>query len=192
MGSNWPDYASPAIAFGALLVALVSLSISLATYRRAGPDVRAHYWISEAAEPRENETSAPPLGVEVSATNRGLAAVEIGSFILQRGSSSGKTFRWRFRMEEEFELKQGPNFPLKLEAGTTRTWSFGVRQLQFPQKVLTEPESMFRALLGVDLFIQLGNGRTARFRPSPIIYFQYVYRYFKDRRLRVDPKDDAD
>lgn len=100
------------------------------------------------------------------ATNRGLASVDVERLIPQRADSSGKYFRWRFYVDETGELGDGPKLPVRLEAGTTRTWVYGFREIGLYKKTATEAFRMATAPLRAQLIIKLDNGCEARFKPG--------------------------
>lgn len=177
---TWLSYASLAIALAALLVATASIILALATYRRAGPDVRAHYWVAKNVE--ELPAARAPLAVIITATNRGLASVDVERFILQHADSSGKHFRWRFDVNKDGELEDGPKLPMRLEAGTTRTWVYGLRKINLLKNTVTEFSQMATVLLPVQLVIELGNGRVAKFKPGLRAYLWYVAEWVERKR----------
>jgi hypothetical protein len=154
--------------------------LALATYRRVGPDVRVHYWVALNAE--ELPTARAPLAVIITARNRGLASVDVERLILQRGSLSGKNFRWRFYVDETGELQGGPKLPVKLEAGTKRTWVYDLREIRLNKKTATRPSEMETALLHAQLIIELGNGREAMFRPGLRAYLWYIDEWIERNR----------
>ncbi len=120
--------------------------------------------------------------VVISATNRGLASVDVERFILQRGDFSGKNFRWRFDVDETGELEDGPKLPVRLEAGTTRTWVYGLREIRLNKKTATKSSEMGTALLHAQLFIKLGNGCEARFNPGLRAYLWYIDKWIERKR----------
>ncbi len=176
----WLSYASPAIALVALLVATASVLLARATYRRAGPDVRARYWVALNSE--ELPAARAPLVVIITARNRGLASVDVERLILQRGDFSGKHFQWRFYVDETGELEDGPKLPVRLEAGTKRTWVYGLREINLNRKTATESSEMDSALRHAQLIIELGDGREAIFRPGLRAYLWYIDEWIERER----------
>jgi hypothetical protein len=114
------------------------------------------------------------LGIIITATNRGLASVDVERLILQRGDFSGKHFQWRFYVDEIGELLDGPKLPARLEGGQKRTWVYGLREISLNRKTVTEFSEIKSTLLHAQLLIELGNGREAIFRPGLRPYLWYI------------------
>lgn len=179
---TWLIYATPAIASSALLVALGSMLIARAAYRRSGPSVRVHCWIATTAD--EVLVYEPPISMIISAANRGLAPVDVERILVQNADFTGKHFRWRFDVSEVGVREDGPGLPVQLKPGTTVRWAYGLREVVLYNKVVAEEAAMYSALLLAQVVLQLGNGAEVRFRPDIQSYGLYVYFAISQRLKR--------
>jgi hypothetical protein len=160
MKPDWLDLATFAIAVAALAVSVASMMVALATYRRSGPSVRTDFHVSEMSLDRPKGVA--PVELDIYVTNKGLSSVEVERFRLEYGDGNGN-FRWSFYVKECGHRVDGEKLPHMLHAGTTRVWTYGLREMRLLNpRVERDPRRMMRALLVAQLVVELGNGQEVR------------------------------
>lgn len=107
---EWLLYASPAIALGAMIVAALALWLNRKTYKAGGPGVRLLVW------PGDLTTDWRQVGIRVTVTNEGRAAVDVMRFVFL----PDKTLKM---YPQAADHAVGDPLPYRLESSSSRTWS---------------------------------------------------------------------
>jgi hypothetical protein len=103
------------ISIAALAVSIVSLAFAIATYRRAGPRIRAKVF-SSWADLIEHRNGAE---FRLRVSNRGLAACEVKSAYLALQWFGLVVFPLEITSDD---ISGAEEFPLELKGGSDRTW----------------------------------------------------------------------
>jgi hypothetical protein len=132
----WLSYAAPTIA-------LVALLVSLATYRRAGPRIRARLSVPDFPSAEgEDVFSYISTIVEndfiltLRLYNRGLAAIDVTGFFASVGLSGYHISPFEFTQSDFYS---GPSLPIRLEGGSSQTWELSLVEPLKRLAVLDEP-----------------------------------------------------
>ena len=183
----WLSYAAPTIA-------LVALLVSLATYRRAGPRIRARLSVPDFPS-AEGEDVFSYISTIVESDfiltlrlyNRGLAAIDVTGFFASVGLSVYHISPFEFTQSDFYS---GPSLPIRLEGGSSQTWELSLEplrrlavldepaRLQHKLNILQflNPFSFARPLAGIS--VALGNATEVIAHISPWkmakLYFLYL------------------
>jgi hypothetical protein len=116
--------AAPAwITYATGVVAVVALIVSLATYRRAGPIVRASVKIFSLPS---GDRPGDDLALALTVGNRGLASIDILAMHYGATSAFGvQVFVAEFTNADVYD---GPALPFRLDGNAARTWILSVRE----------------------------------------------------------------
>jgi len=155
--SPWLVYATPSVAVLALVVAIASFVVALITYRRAGPRVKVWFVIEEIGTFKSE--SAPLL---ILLKNRGLAPVDIDSFLLEAPFLRGLANTKLFFLDDSPRLVHGETLPATLAPNSSLSWVYDIQSLGYGPRQTTEPATVSRRLRATTLVVQLGSGRVVR------------------------------
>lgn len=111
---QWPAYAS-------LALSLVALLLSLLSYRRAGPRVRAR-----ASAPRDWDVTDNSLALSVVVTNTGLASIQVANIQMALSYGGYKHLLPLIELTEK-DRQHGPPLPITLEGSHQERWVFDAR-----------------------------------------------------------------
>src|SRR4051794_28235974 len=135
----WLSYVSPAIA-------MVALLISLATYRRAGPRIRARLILPEFPSAEGHDYVSYLKGLvdddyilELRLYNRGLAAVDVSGFFSSIGLAAYHVSPFEFTSSDFYS---GPALPMRLEGGSSQTWELSLVEPLRRLTTLAEPRQL--------------------------------------------------
>ena len=184
-------YASPAIATFAALVALLSLIVSIlsyrkarATFRRAGIVVHAFYTVVHQIKDGDTYRALKPDldYIEVRVRSRGLADVEVREVALY------KTRRDIRHEEHSFllEMVEGPQTPFLLLAGSSQTLKLSVKEYRSNgnrTRIFTDQHGS-RLTGRLQACLHLGTGEIVHIKPMPAAYLRWRRQYHLRRRLR--------
>jgi hypothetical protein len=121
---DWLAYVSPAIALAALVVSFLAFRVNRKTFKAAGPGVR----LMVSSGPLTIEWRE--VGVRVTVTNYGRAAVDVLGFTLLPDKG--------LMMYPQPVEPEGERLPYRLEASSSRTWSLNPGPLLVVYEVLTK------------------------------------------------------
>jgi hypothetical protein len=168
----WLSYAAP-------IVAAVALFVSVGTYRRAGPRIRAKLTVSPLSV-QAGVTDDFMLALTV--TNKGLAPVDLKGFYLGISMLFLNGRIWEYTNEDIYE---GENLIYRLEGGSTRSWTLSSdeprvrgsqmnRQNKTRTKITRGKLIHLPRLLSFVVTIDLGNGVQVNAPLSILQSFRYT------------------
>jgi hypothetical protein len=117
----WLAYAAATIALLAMIVATMSYRLARATFKRAGPDIRASV---ESSGVLVDAGRGVDHFVYLRLTNRGLAPVQIRQFVVQQTMVPfDRLFERRSWFSADVQaIRNGPDLPDQLGAGDSEYW----------------------------------------------------------------------
>jgi hypothetical protein len=161
---EWLVYATPAIALFAMLVALASFVVAVATYRRAGARLGVDFEVGTIINKRLKGDAREVPAIVIQVTNRGMASIGINDFLLRPPSLIGLLRIGPHLLFEDFDVERlsGEELPVTLPPNTSMDWAYRIRSAGLGERQATSLPEIYERVRKSKIEVRLGNGRTIK------------------------------
>lgn len=147
-----------------MLIALSSLIVAVATYRRAGARVGVDFEVGTIIDKRLKGEAKEAPAIVIQVTNHGMASIGINDFVLRPRSLIEFLRIGPHLLFEDFDVERlsGEELPVILPPNTSMNWAYRIRSAGVGEYRATGLLEIYDRVRKSKIEVTLGSGRTIK------------------------------